>query len=201
MLKFLHMNMHSYRLVALIGLTCLLSSAPIIIASAAGARDEAVSYRIQGYEAQQQGDKATALALYQKAITTDPTYAAPYNDLGILMEDEGRLEDAAQLYEKALTVQPDYLEAHANLGMLYERLGNKEQAIAHWMKRYRMGDSQDPWTSRAAERLMALGVLTEQPGGGVPLYTRQYIVGQELMSHAQSLAEFHTITKEHGDWP
>ena len=53
----------------------------------AGLREEAASYRTQGYEAQRRGDKVGALSNYQKAAALDPTYPTPNNDMGVLLEE------------------------------------------------------------------------------------------------------------------
>ena len=164
-------------------------------------RDEAYTYRAEGYDAQQRGDRATALALYQKAAQLDPTYAAPHNDIGILMEEQGRMEEAERAYQQALRIDPNYLEAHANLAMLYERLGNKELAIYHWLKRYQGGDPYDPWTVRAEERLAALGVLEKYPGLKGSLYTKRQIFNEEFDEHAKSIKDFRAVTEQHGNWP
>ena len=164
-------------------------------------REEAVTYRAQGYEAQQRGDKGGALALYQKAAALDPTYPTPYNDVGVLLEEQGRVEEAERSYLQALALEPNCLEAHANLAMLYERTAQKEKAIFHWMKRFQLGDAKDPWTDRAEERLVALGVLQSHPGMKGQIYSRQHVLDQEFQAHAQSLEGFHAATEEHGDWP
>ena len=184
----------------LVGLTCLLFiPKPILFASSL--REEAVAYRVQGYEAQERGDKAEALALFQKAIALDPSYPAPYNDLGIVREEQGNLKEAEKMYRQALDRNPNYLEAHANLAMLYERMEDKEKAIYHWFKRYQLGDEHDPWTKRAEERLMALGMLQAYPGMKGTLYTRRRVMDEEFESHAKSLKDFHVMTEKHGDWP
>ena len=173
----------------------------IAISNASSLREEAITYRIQGYEAQRRGDQASALSLYQKAAALDPSYPTPHNDAGVLLEGQGRLQEAEQAYLEALTLNPNYLEAHANVAMLYERMGQKEKAIYHWMKRYQLGDPYDPWTARAEERLVALGVLKSYPGMKGKLYTRRRLVGQEFQSQAKSLEEFHALTEEQGNWP
>jgi len=172
---------------------------PVLIA--AGLREEAITYRTQGYEAQRRGDPATALTLYQKAAALDPAYPTPHNDAGVLLEEAGRLEEAEASYRKALELNPTYLEAHGNLAMLYERMGKKEQAVYHWMKRYQLGDPYDPWTARAEERLVALGVLKTHPGMKGKIYTRRRLLDAEFQSHDQSLEEFHAVTQQHDDWP
>jgi tetratricopeptide (TPR) repeat protein len=164
-------------------------------------REEAISYRTQGYEAQRRGDNQSALSLYQKAAALDPSYPTPRNDIGVLMDQLGRLDDAELAYKQALELNPNYLEPHANLAMLYERTGQREKAIVHWLKRYELGDPYDPWTSRAEDRLLALGILKTHPGMKNKLYTKRKLVDDQLRKHDQSEEDFFRITEEHGDWP
>ncbi len=121
--------------------------------------DEAVSYRNKGYEAQQNGDIDTAISWYQKSAGLDPKYAAPHNDLGILFETKGWLDRAEAEYKKALAIDSNYGKAHTNIALLYERKGEKEKAAFHWMKRYKLGRSGDPWTEEALTRLKKLDLL------------------------------------------
>jgi len=200
MLQLNRMYSNSFRLAAFAGATFLVLI-PNISALAGTLREEAISYRVQGYEAQRRGDAASALTFYQKAAALDATYPTPHNDVGVLLEEQGRLEEAEHAYQQALTLNPNYLEAHANLAMLYERMGQKEKAIYHWLKRYQLGDPYDPWTARAEERLVALGVLKSYPGMKGKLYSRRRLVGQELQAHDQSVEEFHAVTEESGKWP
>jgi len=178
-----------------LAVACLLIL-PSPYALTAGLREEAVTYRTEGYERQRQGDLEGALAAYQKAAALDPSYPTPHNDAGVLLEQMGRLEEARQAYERALVIDPNYLEAHANLAMLHERLGEKEKAIFHWLKRYQLGEAHDPWTARAEERLVALGVLKSYPGLKGKVFTRRRAVEQQLQAHEQSLNEFHTVTEQ-----
>ena len=140
------------------------------------------------------------MAYYQKAVALDSAYPTPQNDMGVLLEEQGRLEEAEQAYQQALSLNPNYLEPHANLAMLYERMGQGEKAIYHWLKRYELGDPYDPWTSRAEERLVALGVLKTHPGLKGKLYSRRHVVEGELQANAQSIDEFHAETEKRGLW-
>jgi len=190
----------SSRLTALAAASCL-TLIPRFSALAGTLREEAIGYRLQGYEAQRRGDAANALTFYQKAAALDASYPTPHNDIGVILEDQGRFEEAQQAYQQALALNPNYLEAHANLAMLYERIGQKEKAIYHWLKRYQLGDPYDPWTARAEERLVALGVLKTYPGLKGKLFSRQRLIGQEFQGHAQSSEEFRTVTEQYGEWP
>ena len=183
----------------LTGIAFLIST-PNVVVIAGTLRDEAVSYRDQGFALQQQGDKAGALAFYQKATNLNPVYPVPWNDAGILLEEAGRFEDAERAYQQALTVDPNYLATHANLALLYERLGNREKAIEQWLKRYQFGEWDDPGTARAGERLVAFGILNRSGLKTAP-YTRRHVLDREFGDYGKSLKEFHTITERHGDWP
>ena len=138
----------------------------IYAANIKGLAADAEAYRTKGYEAQQRGDIDTAIEWYQKAASISPGYASPHNDLGILFETKGWLDRAEAEYEKALSMDPSYKEVHTNLALLYERKGELEKAAFHWMRRYKLGSPEDPWTQEARSRLERLGLLdkTEKPG-------------------------------------
>ena len=184
-----------------IGGLVILTFLPHAVIGASTLRDEAVDYRLQGYDAQRRGDLENALSFYQKAAALDPSYAAPLNDSGVLLEGQGKLDQAEQAYQQALLINPNYPQAHANLAMLYERRGQKEKAIYHWVKRYQLGEPTDPWTARAEERLVALGVFEHYPGLKGQVYTRRRLVSDELRAHTTSREEFRAVTEERGDWP
>jgi tetratricopeptide (TPR) repeat protein len=124
-----------------------------------GISNEGEAYRTKGYEAQRNGDIDTAIEWYQKACGVKPEYASPHNDLGILFETKGWLDRAEAEYEKALAINPDYKEVHTNLALLYERKGELEKAAFHWMRRYKLGTPDDPWTQEAIKRLEKLGLI------------------------------------------
>lgn len=168
--------------------------------AAAGLRDEAVAYRQEGYQRQQQGDLDGAVIAYQKAAAIDPGYATPQDDLGIVYERQGRLDEARQAYEHALMIDPNYLEAHTNLALLYERMGNSDAAIPHWAKRYALGQAGDPWTSRAGERLAALGALERFPELAGTITTRHHLIQEEIDAHDRSSTEFRAVSEQNDRW-
>ncbi len=125
----------------------------------AGVSSDAEAYRTKGYDAQQRGDIDTAIEWYQKAANLMPDYASPHNDLGILFETKGWLDRAESEYEKALAIDSGYKEVHTNMALLYERKGELEKAAFHWMRRYKLGSPDDPWTQEAKNRLEKLGLI------------------------------------------
>lgn len=130
--------------------------------SALALKEEAEGYRTEGYKAQQIGDIDKAISWYQKAANLDVNYAAPHNDLGILFEAKGWLDRAEAEYKNAIAINHDYANAHTNLAILYERKGELEKAAFHWMRRYKLGKTDDPWTQEAKQRLEKLGLVEKK---------------------------------------
>ncbi len=186
------MDSRAYRILAVATFACL--SAFHVDTFATGLRDEAVTYREAGYERQQQGDLDGALAAYQKAASLDPSYPVPRNDVGILYEQRGDLERAKQAYQQALAVDPNYLDAHTNLALLAEQMGDNATATDHWLKRYQLGETEDVWTARAGEHLVALGAMANQGLKG-QMANRRHLEEQAFQAHEQSLKDYDAVTK------
>src|SRR5437899_2332970 len=73
-----------------------------------------------------------AIAAYRRVIAIDPTYAAAWNNLGLLLHRMGQYEDARKAYASALAQDPECAEAAYNLGSLDEDMGAVEEAIEHY---------------------------------------------------------------------
>ena len=154
--KYLYIFIKSIILFFFLSSISLLNSGYIYAGSLS---EEAVSYRVEGFKAQDSGDIDTAISYYQKSAALDPNYATPHNDLGILYEAKGLLDRAESEYQKALAIDKNYAKAHTNLALLYERKGELEKAAFHWMKRYRLGEPGDMWKEEARQRLEKLGLI------------------------------------------
>ena len=122
-------------------------------------QDFARRYRDQGLTAQKAGDIETAMKYYQKAIEFDSYYAAPYNDLGIIYEGAGYPNKAEEKYLKAIEIDPNYLSAYTNLALFYENKRDLTKAANYWKKRAQLGQANDPWTQKAAQRVEDLRVV------------------------------------------
>ncbi|HXH84882.1 MAG TPA: tetratricopeptide repeat protein [Candidatus Tectomicrobia bacterium] len=70
-----------------------------------------------------------AVAAYRRVVTVDPTYAAAWNNLGLLLHRLGRYDEARAAYASALEQDPRCCEAVYNLGSLAEDQGDVEEAI------------------------------------------------------------------------
>jgi Tfp pilus assembly protein PilF len=83
----------------------------------------------KGNKAQQNGDLATALAHFRKALALDPNFYPALNNEGTLLERQGNHTAAALAFSKAAKINPDDSEAYINLGhVLYEE-GKYHDAI------------------------------------------------------------------------
>ena len=75
-----------------------------------------------------------ALEAYQRVVTLDPSYAAAWNNLGLLLHRMGRYDEARQAYDTAVARDPSCAEAAYNLGSLAEDRGDVEAGIAHYRR-------------------------------------------------------------------
>ncbi len=168
-----------------------------------GVAGNAEDYRLKGYEAQQRGDIDTAIEWYQKAAAIKPDYASPHNDLGILFETKGWLDRAEAEYQKALAIDQNYKEVHTNLALLYERKGELEKAAFHWMRRYKLGEPQDPWTQEARSRLEKIGLLDKAEKVRPVIEKREELsveIEEPVRKHAEKKTRPEAEAKKGAEW-
>ena len=75
-----------------------------------------------------------AIDAYRRVVSIDPTYAAAWNNLGLLLHRMGRYDEANEAYRSALDQDPQCCEAAYNLGSLHEDRGAVDEAIADYRK-------------------------------------------------------------------
>ena len=75
-----------------------------------------------------------AIDAYRRVVSIDPTYAAAWNNLGLLLHRMGRYDEASEAYLAALGQDPHCCEAAYNLGSLHEDRGAIEEAIGDYRK-------------------------------------------------------------------
>jgi tetratricopeptide (TPR) repeat protein len=73
-----------------------------------------------------------AVDAYRRVVAVDPTYAAAWNNLGLLLHRMGRYEEARRAYLSALEQDATLCEAAYNLGSLSDDLSDVEQAIRYY---------------------------------------------------------------------
>jgi tetratricopeptide (TPR) repeat protein len=70
-----------------------------------------------------------AIDAYRRVVAIDPSYAAAWNNLGLLLHRLGRYEEARAAYSSALRASAACAEAAYNLGSLSEDTGDVDEAI------------------------------------------------------------------------
>ena len=75
-----------------------------------------------------------AIDAYRRVVSIDPTYAAAWNNLGLLLHRMGRYEEASSAYGSALDQDAQCCEAAYNLGSLHEDRGEIEDAITDYRR-------------------------------------------------------------------
>ncbi len=73
-----------------------------------------------------------AVAAYRRVVAIDPTYAAAWNNLGLLLHRMGRYEEAEASYRSALAHDAACCEAAYNLGSLHEDRGLIDEAVSDY---------------------------------------------------------------------
>jgi tetratricopeptide (TPR) repeat protein len=75
-----------------------------------------------------------AVDAYRRVVSIDPTYAAAWNNLGLLLHRMGRYDEAGSAYHSALDQDAQCCEAAYNLGSLHEDRGEIEDAITDYRR-------------------------------------------------------------------
>jgi tetratricopeptide (TPR) repeat protein len=75
-----------------------------------------------------------AIDAYRRVVTIDPTYAAAWNNLGLLLHRMGRYDEAGDAYLSALDQDSQCCEAAYNLGSLHEDRGAVDEAITDYRR-------------------------------------------------------------------
>lgn len=86
----------------------------------ADARSTARSQVEFGIKVAQNGLWKEATYRWEKAVETDPGYAAAWNNLAVGYEHEGKFEEARKAYEKAIALDPKNLLIRQNYDLFKE---------------------------------------------------------------------------------
>ena len=76
----------------------------------------------------------SAVEAYERVVAIDPSYAAAWNNLGLLEHRMGHYARAEDRYQKALAADETCCQAAFNLGSLHEDLGDFPSGIS-WYRR------------------------------------------------------------------
>ncbi len=82
-------------------------------------REIAIAYLGDGLDYYDAKDYTNTEIYYRKAIEADPSYALPYSNLGIILDDTNRQDEARKNYDKAIELDPKYPKSYNNIGYDY----------------------------------------------------------------------------------
>jgi len=157
---------------------------------------EARRYRQRGYEAQQEGRLDEALLYYQQAVHLDPSFAAAYNDVGLIYEATGWPQQAQESYLKCVEIDSHCLNGYANLAALAEDQADWSTAARYWNKRAGLGSPTDPRTLRARRRVEELATAMKTGSRPPPLH---HDLQPQPAQAAQSLTQERDAARQERD--
>jgi len=78
----------------------------------------------------ERGQWDQAIACFQKAISTQPTYTSAHCNLGNALLQQGNYKEAIISFKEALSIDPNFAEVYYNLGIALNKIEKFEEAIA-----------------------------------------------------------------------
>jgi len=117
----------------------------------------AEAYTFLGWTYSFMGQLSEAIEECQRAITLDPDFGNPYNDIGAYLIELNQLDEAITWFEKAIQAKRYESPAfpHMNLGRIYERKGQWDEAI----ESYKQAVTLNPDYTAAKRAMMRLITL------------------------------------------
>jgi len=117
----------------------------------------AEAYTFLGWTYSFMGQLSEAIEECQRAITLDPDFGNPYNDIGAYLIELNQLDEAISWFEKAMQAKRYESPAfpHMNLGRIYERKGQWDEAI----ESYKQAVTLNPDYTAAKRAMMRLITL------------------------------------------
>lgn len=102
-----------------------------------------------------------ALAVYQRAIETDPRFSWPHHNIGRLYMDKGDYEHARVWLERALAVNPDHWRALYNYGVTSANLKRWPDALTAYRRALAISPGDARLHANVGWTLIELGQRTE----------------------------------------
>jgi tetratricopeptide (TPR) repeat protein len=133
----------------------------------------------------QKGLLAQAEEAGRRAVAMDPSLAAAWNNLGIVLQETGRFEESRTCLERAVALREDWPEAWNNLANTCRCLGRLDLAEPH----YRRALALNPDYAEACSNLSFLHSARNQVEEAVALATRAIELNPRLADAYLNLAE------------
>jgi Tfp pilus assembly protein PilF len=104
---------------------------------------------------EKEGQWAAALAMYQRAVQANKSYAPTYYRMGYVLEKLGRAGEARQAYAQAVQLNPNLAEAHLAFARLSYQAGDYENAHFSFGRVLRLAPNT-PMATEAEKYLQSL---------------------------------------------
>jgi len=85
-------------------------------------------------QAEEKGEKQTAIQLYEEILSIDPEYAPGYINLGTIHFHLRQFERAEELYRRATEVDSAYVLAFFDLGNVLDELQRQDESIVAYLR-------------------------------------------------------------------
>lgn len=100
-------------------------------------------------DAREAGRLDEAIAIYQKALKLNASYAPLHNNLGLAFQAQGRLPEAINEHLLAISLSPASISARNNLAVAFTRIGKLDEAIEQLTEVLRL----DPTSAKSYNNL------------------------------------------------
>jgi tetratricopeptide (TPR) repeat protein len=92
--------------------------------------------------ARYKGDFENGYIYFDKAIETDSTNCAFYEDFGVAYGMNEEYQKAIEIFERGIEVKPDYSPFYTNLGITYKQLGDEAKANEYFAKAQQLNNKK-----------------------------------------------------------
>jgi len=97
-------------------------------------RDTAELYFLKSINRSSNADDVGSRTWLNKAIATDPSYFAPYLNLGVSYHEVGDFQKAIECYERAAKLEPTFALSYHNLGTCYLNTAQFGRAVEYFIQ-------------------------------------------------------------------
>jgi Tfp pilus assembly protein PilF len=105
-------------------------------------RQSAEEHYFAALDAMAEGQQETALAEYEKAVATDPTFTEAMHGLARALQNLNRLDEAIVVALRIAELDPEDVLAHTSLSVLYQSKGMIAEAEGEGAKARVLGWKQ-----------------------------------------------------------
>ena len=95
------------------------------------------------------GETGEALALFDRLVALQPSYASAHCNRANALRAAGRDAEAIAAYRTVVALEPDHIDAHRALGFLWLAAGKRGRALDHFARTYELRRGDDRMGSAA----------------------------------------------------